>query len=188
MTAPRNPTDQDETLVRACLRGEPEAFHSLFERYREPVYRLAYRITGSADEAEDATQEIFVHLFERIGSFRFESAFSTWLYRMAVRQCLNRCRRHHEPASLDEAEAIPSAGEDDPVDLCLRREREEHALRAVAGLPESLKSVFVLVGVERMPYAEVAAILDLSVEAVRMRMSRARKELSARLIREGMAP
>ena len=190
MSAARNNNDPgiDPELVRACQRGEPEAFRRLFDRYRDPVYRLAYRFTGCPDEAEDAAQEVFVRLFERIGTFRCESSFSTWLYRIAVRQCLNRRRKVRDEAPLDEdAPGEPSGGED-PADACLRREREGRALDAVAELPEGLKAVFVLVSLEGMSYAQAAEVVGVTVEAVRMRMSRARRELRERLTEEGIAP
>jgi RNA polymerase sigma-70 factor, ECF subfamily len=189
MSAARRPNDPagDRELIRACRRGEPDAFRRLFDRYRDPVYRLAYRFSGNADEAEDATQETFVRLFERLDSFRGESAFSTWLYRLAVRQCLNRRRRAKDDRSLDDSTVEPAGGED-PVDACLRREREDRAARAVAGLPETLKTAFVLVSLEGLSYAEAADVLEVSVEAVRMRMSRARRELKERLTEEGITP
>lgn len=178
-------TDPDLDAVRSCQRGEPGAFRLLFNRYREPMVRLAYRYSGCLEEAEDLAQEIFVRLFQRIDSFRFESSFSTWLYRLAVHQCLNHSRSKREVTPF--GESVEPAGGENPAEVFQRSEREKEALNAVAGLPENLKVVFLLVGVEHRSYVETAEILGLSVEAVRMRMSRARRELKARLIDEGGA-
>ena len=184
---PQTDADLDLELVRACRRGDGAAFRRLFDRHRDRVYRLAFRFTGSPDDADDATQEIFVRVFERIESFRGESPFSTWLYKVAVRHCLNRRRSARDEPGLDATEAEP-AGREDPLDACLRREREGRALGAVAGLPEGLKAVFLLVSLEGLSYTEAAEALDLSVEAVRMRMSRARRELKQQLTDEGITP
>lgn len=87
----------DTALVRACQRGDIEAFEQIFRVYRNPVFRLAYRFTGNRDDAEDLTQEIFLKVFENIGSFRYESSFATWLYRIAVNTCMN-FQRDKKPA------------------------------------------------------------------------------------------
>jgi RNA polymerase sigma-70 factor (ECF subfamily) len=167
----------DEALVQACQRGEVEAFRTLFEQYREPVFRLAYRLTGNADDAEDLAQEIFVRVFERIGTFRGESAFSTWLYRLAMNVCLNHRRQPQTRESLDVLENEPTDGAANPAAVYAQRELSEQLQTAVAALPENLRSVFVLVGMEDLSYQQAAEVLGLTVEAVRMRMSRARRTL-----------
>jgi RNA polymerase sigma-70 factor (ECF subfamily) len=176
-----NGAEGDVALVPACQRGDRGAFRALFEQYREPVLRLAYRFTGHVDDAEDLAQEIFVRLFERLGTFRGESSFSTWLYRLAVNVCLNSQRRPPAPESLEALEDEPIDGASNPASAYAQRELSEQLQFAVAALPESLRSVFVLVGMEDLSYQQAADVLGLTVEAVRMRMSRARRELRERL-------
>jgi RNA polymerase sigma-70 factor (ECF subfamily) len=171
----------DLSLIRACQRGERAAFHDLFLRFRDPVFRLAFRFTAQEADAEDLAQEIFLRVFERIGTFRCESSFSTWLYRLAVNQCLNYRRR---PCRVEFREAVPeepSRCSGDPLERSVQREQQDRIHQAVADLPEGLKAVFILVALEEHTYAEAAETLDLTVEAVRMRMSRARRELRERL-------
>jgi RNA polymerase sigma-70 factor (ECF subfamily) len=175
----------DPELISACRRGERSAFRRLFDLYREPAYRLAYRFAGNADDAEDLTQEIFVRAFERIGSYRCESSFSTWLYRLAANVCLNE-RRKPRLMRVPEENGIEIPGDSpDPVEVCLERERESVLMDAVASLPEGLRIVFILVSLEGLSYAEAAESLALTTEAVRMRMSRARRQLREDLERRG---
>ena len=95
----------DTALVRACQCGDIEAFEQIFRVYRNPVFRVAYRFTGNRDDAEDLTQEIFQKVFENIGSFRYESSFATWLYRIAVNTCMN-FQRNKKPAESLESPMI----------------------------------------------------------------------------------
>src|SRR5690349_8101852 len=85
--------DMEVQCIQACQRGEKAAFRTLFLRYGDPIFRLAYRFTGNADDAEDLSQEIFVRVFQKIDSFRCQSSFSTWLYRLAANHCMNHCRK-----------------------------------------------------------------------------------------------
>jgi RNA polymerase sigma-70 factor (ECF subfamily) len=163
------------------VAADAQAFRELFEHYREPVFRLAYRFTGNADDAEDLAQDVFVRVFERIGTFRGESAFSTWLYRLAVNVCLNHQRKPQRTERLEVAENEPADGASNPATAYAQRELSEQLQAAVASLPENLKSVFILVGMEDLSYQQAAEVLGLTVEAVRMRMSRARRELRDKL-------
>lgn len=172
----------DTALLRACQQGDIKAFDRLFQIYREPVFRLAYRFTGNRDDAEDLTQEIFVKVFERIGSFRCESSFATWLYRLAVNTCLNFKRDLKRSESLDVADDW-WGDEVNPEAVCERIELQRRIEAEIAALPTTLRVAFVLVVLEDMPYRDVAEILGLSVDAVRMRVSRARQILREKLLR-----
>lgn len=168
------PGETSDADVEACQRGDRDAFRSLFLRYQQPVFRLAYRYTGNPDDAEDLTQEVFIRVFQRIGSFRFESSFSTWLYRIAANTSLNFCRDRRPVESLEDL-----AQTNDPALALAPPEIVDDGViqAAVAALPENLRVVFLLVTGEDLTYGEVAEALEITVEAVRMRMCRARRSL-----------
>jgi RNA polymerase sigma-70 factor (ECF subfamily) len=171
----------DISLVQACQRGDIQAFSTLFERYRDLVFRLAYRFSDNIDEAQDLTQEIFMRVFERLGGFRRESMFSTWLYRVATNICLNQRRKPQATESLEALKNQIVDAASNPAAAYAHRELSEQMQAAISELPESLKSVFILVGLEDLSYQQAADVLGLTVEAVRMRMSRARRELKEKL-------
>jgi RNA polymerase sigma-70 factor (ECF subfamily) len=169
----------DTALVRACQRGDIEAFEQIFRVYRNPVFRLAYRFTGNRDDAEDLTQEIFLKVFENISSFRYESSFATWLYRIAVNTCMNFQRDKKPAESLGVTDDLGSSVS--PEAICERGELQRKIEAEIASLPSPLKIAFLLVVVEGMTYREASEILGLSVDALRMRVSRARQILREKL-------
>jgi len=169
----------DTALVRACQRGDIEAFEQIFRVYRNPVFRLAYRFTGNRDDAEDLTQEIFLKVFENIGFFRYESSFATWLYRIAVNTCMNFQRDKKPAESLGVTDDLGSSVS--PEAICERGELQRKIEAEIASLPSPLKIAFLLVVVEGMTYREASEILGLSVDALRMRVSRARQILREKL-------
>ena len=167
----------DITNIHACQQGDRDAFQRIYEAYNQRVYRLVYRYTHDPEETLDLTQEIFLRIYTRIADFRGECSLETWIYRIAANTAIGAIRksRCHEPLS-EEISEHPSAS---PTGRLESQELEWHLERAITELPESVRLAFVLVAVERRPYAEVAEILGLRVEAVRMRVSRARKLLRA---------
>jgi len=172
----------DVSLVCACQCGDKEAFLEIYKVCRDPMYRLAYRFTKDAESAQDLTQEIFIKVFEKLNSFRCESAFSTWLYRLATNLCLNYQREAKPMAeNIDEMEGELVDLTANPAGTLERKELSQHLEEAIAALPDNLRVVFILVAVEDTSYAEAANILGLKVEAVRMRMSRARQKLKEHL-------
>jgi RNA polymerase sigma-70 factor (ECF subfamily) len=170
----------DIATIHACQQGDREAFRRIYEACHRRVYALAYRYTNDPVEALDLSQEIFWRIHTRIADFRGECALETWIYRIATNTIISALRRSRHNERLEEIETHP-----DTVPLpeaCLEsQEMEQRIERAIIELPESQQMAFILVAVERRPYAEVADILDLRVEAVRMRVSRARKTLRAAL-------
>lgn len=171
----------DVALVRACQQGDMRAFEQLFCLCRDAVFRLAYRFTGNRDDAEDLTQDIFMKVFEHIGSFRCESSFATWLYRLAVNTCLNFKRDTKSAESLGIADELEDTT--NPEAVCERMELQRQIEAEIAALPSPLRVAFILVVLEGMPYRDAAQILNLSIDAVRMRVSRARQILWEKLTR-----
>jgi len=169
-------------LVARAQHGDEEAFSALFEMHKRRVYSLCLRMTGNTAEAEDLTQEAFLQLFRKISTFRGESAFSTWLHRLAVNVVLMHLRKKGLlQVSLDEVDS--SQGE--PVkrdyggqDRRLRGSIDRISLsRAIADLPPGYRTVFVLHDVEGYEHNEIAEIMNCSVGNSKSQLHKARLKL-----------
>lgn len=175
----------DVTLIAACQQGDTRAIRDVFEMYKDRVYALCRHMAGNAEDAEDLTQEIFVAAFQHLNGFRAESAFGTWLYRIATNHCLNRLRKKRpEEQSFDAMNTVdlaPPAPGPSPEDMVVRKELNRRMELAVGALPENLRIVFVLGTLEGMRYKEISEICDCSEEAVKMRIHRARKQVRDKL-------
>ncbi|MHC4179044.1 MAG: RNA polymerase sigma factor [Planctomycetota bacterium] len=174
----------DETVVRQCLAGERTAFEILFERYRQPVFALALRYSGSPDEAADLLQDIFLKVYERLHLFKFKAAFSTWLYRIAVNTSLDRrrWRKRREDPPTDWREP-PEIGRPDEG---VYQERLRSSLdEALQELPEHFRLVVILKDMQDFAYDEIASVLGISRGTVASRLNRGRKALRKILERQG---
>ena len=166
---------EDQEAIVACQRGEREAFSRLVERYQRDVYRLCYRYVNNHQDANDMAQEVFLRAYRAIGKFRGDSAFSTWLYRIAVNTCLNfrsLKRLPQEPLS----EALPD-GAPAAADEMLRRERAELVRAAVSRLPEKQRATLILKVYNDLTHEEVAGILGSSIGTVKANLFHALNNL-----------
>jgi RNA polymerase sigma-70 factor (ECF subfamily) len=171
--------DPDRALVEGLRRGEREALRETYERHGARVYRLCLRLLGSRPDAEDLTQEVFLKLFERAGTFDGRARFSTWIHRLTVNACLHRIERE----GLRRAQPLPEDDES-PADPCggpgepLERREERVELEALLGrLAPEQRAVLVLREVEELSYQEIAEALAIPVGTVMSRLSRARERL-----------
>jgi RNA polymerase sigma-70 factor (ECF subfamily) len=166
---------EDERLVRACQGGEREAFSGLVERYQRDVYRLCYRYVNNHHDANDMAQEAFLKAFRALPSFRGDSSFSTWLYRIAVNTCLNfrqSRRAPYEPLSEELPDLTP------PVALSIEEgERAASVRAAVAKLPEKQRATLILKLYHELTHEEVARILGSSVGTVKANLFHALNNL-----------
>jgi RNA polymerase sigma-70 factor (ECF subfamily) len=177
----------DEALARRAMAGDHAAFEVLVERYQERVYRLARRLTGSPADAEEVLQETFLSAYRRLGGFRGDAKFKTWLYRIATNaaRMLRRGRARHPTEPLDDylprfdregrhARDADHARAADAEAILDRGRLARHANEALGRLPERYRVPFVLRDLEEIPGAEVAAVLGVSGDVVRQRVHRAR--------------
>jgi RNA polymerase sigma factor (sigma-70 family) len=155
----------DEELLRQYQHGNENAFNELVLRYQEKVYWVARRFTGSHDNADDITQEVFCKVYESLKEFRGDSSLYTWLYRVTVNASLNFLRRQkvREFLHIDEMFDIESPEGESPDSIIEKSEQQSLIEQAVALLPEKQKAVFVMRYYEELPYEEIAAILKTSV-------------------------
>ena len=178
-----SPAESEGTLVQRAQRGDEAAFATLFQTHKKRVYSVCLLMTKDIAEAEDLTQEAFLQVFRSVGSFRGDSAFSTWLYRVAVNTVLMKLRRRKAPplVSLDEPVSAESpslrrdVGKADPrlsgaVDrIALRRAMQE--------LPEGCRQIFALHEVEGYQHHEIAKMLDCSVGNSKSQLHKAKMKM-----------
>jgi RNA polymerase sigma-70 factor, ECF subfamily len=177
----------DETLVARAAAGDDHAFEEIVERYQARVFRLACRLTSDTD-APDVLQETFLQVHRHLSSFRGESRFSTWLYRIAVNAGLMQRRANARRPTESLQAFLPrfdarGAHAETPAELSLASRADElldrqvladKARALIARLPELYRDAFVLRDLEDMPTADVADVLGVEAATVRQRVHRAR--------------
>ena len=180
--------DPDAELVSRWQAGDASAFEALVRRHERPVFRLALRMLGSREEAEDVTQEALLSLHRHGHSFRRESRFSTFVYRVAANAALNRRRtlgrsRAREGAlsqRQDAGDDLPSAPRD-PEDAASGVQIQARVQQALLELPPDLRAAVVLYDIEGQSYGEIAEVLRIPEGTVKSRIHRARSALRERL-------
>jgi len=181
----------DAALVRRVKRGDLEAYDDLVRRYQERIYATIYHMTAHHEDANDLAQETFIKAFNALGSFKGDSGFFTWLYRIAVNRTLNylKQRKTRNHLSLND---VDFQAEHDPAWVALvsektpRREASLHELQenlniALQKLSEDHRMVVTLHDIQGMPHEEIARIMDCNAGTVRSRLFYARQQLQAYL-------
>ena len=185
--------EDDASVVRRVLTGDPTAFARLMRRFNRRLYRLARAIVGNDAEAEDALQEAYLHAYRCLGQFRGDASLATWLSRLVVNECLGRMRRSARRQSVipltpspddGELEAVPSDEVGAPDAAADRAQMKAILERRIDALPEAFRAVFVLRSVEELSVEETAECLGIPAETVRSRHFRARSLLREALARE----
>ncbi len=175
----------DFELVKSASANNIAAFEMLYQRYHRRTYALCLRMTNNQTEAEDLTQEVFIQLFRKIGSFRGDSAFSTWLHRLTVNQVLMHFRRRSvkNEKTTDEGEMPEQTvkGTENPNKMTVV---DRIALKkAIGELPPGYHKVFVLHDIEGYEHEEVARMLGISVGTSKSQLHKARLKLRGLLIK-----
>ncbi len=156
-------------IVKRCRRGDITAFKELYDIYHQPMLRVALRMLGQQQDAEDAVQTTFIKLYRHIGTFRFQSAFSTWLFQILSNVCFDaiRLQKKHQSDSLEWIVSSTAP----QLDLKLQLEY------AIDELPDRMKLCFVLFAVEDFKIEDIANILDMSIGGVKSTLFQARVRL-----------
>jgi len=181
----------DEQLVERALAGDGDAFGEVVRRWERKIFALAYGITGSVEDARDATQETFIAAYRNLRNFRGEAQVSSWLHRIAVNQCITRQRRARVRAEtgLDaEVEAgreqfLSTAPGDSPANASESKQRAVAVRRAVASLPQELREVVLMKEFEELTFQEIADALQIPLSTVKSRLYTALKQLRLKLER-----
>jgi RNA polymerase sigma-70 factor, ECF subfamily len=178
----------DAVLVKQCQRGDADAMGRLIIKYQDRLYNTILKICGNPDDAAELTQETFVKVLESIGSFRGQSGFYTWLFRVGVNLTLNFCSRKLRLGmrSLDitpgqqESSIASNLSDKREVDPAAAAENQElvgQVLTALEKLDDNQRAIVVLRDIEGLNYEQIAEILQVEMGTVKSRLSRARTAL-----------
>lgn len=181
--------EADYNLIKAVLDNDRSAFNSLVLKYKDMVFNLCYRLIGDYDEANDCAQDIFIKVFKNLETFKFQSSFSTWLYRISVNTCKNHLsslgyRMKKKSVSLDNpgnvydpAGSFSRDSAYNPAEVYEKKERENIILKAIDSLANKEKILVVLRDIEGKSYEEIVDITGLKLGTVKSKLARARQDL-----------
>lgn len=177
----------DDCIIQRCLDGDSQAFSELVLKYQDRLFNTLVRAFGDRGEAEDVVQEAFLQSYTKLKSFRRDSAFYTWLYRIAFNISISRRRRKRPTMSVDvgrdeygqepEDQSVPP---DHNLEQCEQAEMVHEALNAVS---DDYRRILVLREMDSMDYEAIADVLELPIGTVRSRLHRARSQLKTELER-----
>lgn len=184
----------EKAIIEQVRAGDNEAFGLLVEEYQDRVYNLALRMCGNADDAFDLAQDSFFRAWRGLSGFHFESAFSTWLFRLSSNVCLDflRARKRRPTVSLSSLSPEEDSGPLEipdpakgPEALLLAAEDRETLARAMNALPVEYRQILTLRAINDLSYTQIAQILELREGTVKSRLSRARLALRNKLLQIG---
>lgn len=175
----------DRQLIDECLKGRTEAYGELVRRYQDRVYNTVFRLLGQAEDAQDVAQETFLNAFHSLDSFKGDSQFFTWLYRIAVNAAISLKRKQRVALRLEHGYRAGAVSAE-PTDvsewsqpgLALEKADEERRMQEVLNrLSPDHRSVLVLKEIDGLKYEDIAEVLQVPIGTVRSRLFRAREEL-----------
>jgi RNA polymerase sigma-70 factor (ECF subfamily) len=178
--------DEDRVLLERIQQGDARAFELLVLKYQERVFRLVRRLLGNREQVEDLAQEVFIRVYRSIGSFKGDSAFYTWLYKIALNTCRNYYRslgRRPEGSAVGDNSFLDNmaSGRPGPEKAAFSTELWDALRGSLQELPEEQREVVVLCDLEGLSYEEIAAVVGIPVGTVRSRVFRGRRALQKRL-------
>ena len=170
----------DSEVIQRVLAGETAAFDVLVRQYQQDIYRLTYRMTRNGEDAKDLAQEAFVQAYRSLGTFRGQSRFSTWLYRIVMNLCLNHLKAtaREDPAEVHGQQADPRV---DSLGLLLADERDRAVAQAIEALPPQQKATLTLRVHQGLSHKEIAQILECSEGTAKANYFHAVRALQRRL-------
>ncbi len=168
--------DDDFSLIRSFTAGNEDAFRTLLKRHKEKVRNLVYITMGKPDDVDDITQEVFITVFRKLSSFRYESQFSTWLYRVTVNKCRDHIRGHKirnffSSLSPENDIAVSETHNEGLFEV------QEIVRQSIAKLPEKYRIPLILRDIEGFDYRQIAETLETEVGTIKSRIFRAREAL-----------
>ena len=184
----------EREIIEKVRQGDNQAYEILVERYQSKIYNLALRMCGNEDDAFDLAQDAFVRAWKSLGSFQFESAFSTWLFRLTSNLCLDFLRAKKRRAAV----SLTMSGEEDeeaqldvpdpamtPEEAVMAAEDRRILMEAINSLSADYRQIITLRAINDLSYAQIAQVLNIQEGTVKSRLSRARTELKNKLLQIG---
>jgi RNA polymerase sigma-70 factor (ECF subfamily) len=170
--------DRDAALVNDCLCGDRRAMSQLVSQYQRPIFNAAYRILGNMDDAADATQTVFLKVFEHIADYDQKHKFFSWVYRIAINESLNQVKKRRSQEPLDDGQASSWQGPAETLDTRRLCKRVQAALML---LNDDYRTVVVLKHISGCSYQQIGEILQLPEKTVKSRLYSARQLLKKTL-------
>ena len=167
--------DDDFSLIQRFIEGDESTFKTLVQRHKDKIRNIIYLALNSNDAVDDIAQDVLITIYKNLKSFRFESQFSTWLYRITV----NKCRDHLRKVRIRSIFTPIKDGEEDPVYIPSMENKDisEIVHNAISKLPEKLRLPLLLKDIEGLSYQEIAEAVDCEIGTVKSRIFRAREGL-----------
>lgn len=181
----------EQKLIALAQQGDPSAFEQLLDRYQKTVYHQAFRLLNNAEDAADVTQEVFIKVWKHLPSFRGESGFATWLYKLTDNAAIDLIRREKKrqgDSSLDDEESaafFPADPAPTPHQAAEQKELKQAVAEGLQQLSEEHRRILVMREINGLSYEEIGEILDLSPGTVKSRLARARISLAKFLQKTG---
>lgn len=181
-------------LIKKAAKGDPNAFETLMLQYQSGVYNLCYRMVGDSEDAADMTQEAFLKAWKSLSGFHMDSAFSTWLYRLATNCCLDLLRSKkrkptislvQEDESGEEMIYEPTDPSLQPDELLIKKEERQILQEALLSLDEQQRAILTLRVVKDLSYEDISTILQIKEGTVKSRLARARENLRKKVLQLG---
>ncbi len=179
--------EEEYAIIRKVLAGDRDQYAVLVNRYKDMAYNIAFRLCGDADAAKDMAQEGFISAYNALGDFRFNSRFSSWLYRIVVNKCRDQFRAGKETVPVDEVCDYVAGSDPSPEKVASCRQTGDAVQQALSDLPPDYREVIVLKHIEGLDYQEIADMLGVSVAALKVRAHRGREMLRKLLEAQGVA-
>jgi RNA polymerase sigma-70 factor (ECF subfamily) len=185
----------EREIIEKCRSGDKNAFEILVKHYEKKVYNMTYRMLGNKEDALDVSQEVFIKIYKSIRSFKGESSFSTWLYRLVTNTCLDEIRKRKgkklysidKPVETEFGEVNRDLIDDSngPEEQACKMEIQEIVQKAICQLPEEQRIIIILRDIQGFSYKEMAEILQCSMGTVKSRLNRGRLALKGILESSG---
>lgn len=183
--------EEDFELLAKFKKGNQQAFELLVRKYKTTVFNTIYSIMGNAQEADDIAQEVFLKVYTKADSFKGESSFSTWLYRITVNRCIDELRRRKNKIISYEIEFnqeeklklkdVLASRENDITEKLRQKELQDIIQKAMNSLPEKYRIILTLKETEGLSYKEISQIMKISLAKVKTWLFRARQKLKGKL-------
>ena len=185
-TTPKYPNDPDQTMwITQTKNGNSVAFNNIIEKYQQPIYNFCYRMLNNGNEAEDATQEVFLRAYFRLDSYAETYKFSTWLFSIASHYCIDKLRkRRFQLVSWDGLAPWHSCPDEvtlQPECALLNAEAAQEVQALLDTLPPNYRTVIILKYWHAMSYQEIAQTLGITISSIKSRLFRARKMMAAEM-------
>lgn len=183
--------EEDFELLAKFKNGDQHAFELLVRKYKTTVFNTIYSVMGNAQEADDIAQEVFLKVYTKADSFKGESSFSTWLYRVTVNRCIDELRRRKNKIISYETEFnqeeklklkdVLASRENDITEKLRQKELQDIIQKAMNSLPEKYRIILTLKEIEGLSYKEISQIMKISLAKVKIWLFRARQKLKGKL-------